>query len=860
MISMKKVLLVMLILLLSGAVSVYVVIVRPLVAPAAQTFAAEAALATPDLVLLAAVNVKQAVFLERWFLGAPVIRAGDGRALRPADERTMLEHLTAAHVDVRRDVEHVVYGLYPATDRGVRHAVVIVGQFDPAAVERYLAGELRGVAQSVAGRTSYEVRRVDPDRCDDVTTWMITVDPRWILISDAAAYATLVPRLTQIPPADEAELAWWRALAHSDVLSVGMWRPRDADQTVSAPMLKTSARAMIAQAEGIEHLYLGLGAKTVPPSGRLRVVLDAADASRIRQKLEDWRQALQQSRDRWTQTAPSLGPLFDSVRISATGTRETIEFTVDRALASNFERAINELLSEVVSGLLGGRMERSPRPAQRAERIDSQPVVFTPVVNASTLAAYDATAMFAEDVEQVQGPFGVRLAAMRVPAVADSGLEVEVEAFAGAIPNAATGGERARLFVDSVTSVAGQELLRVEPCGRQRNAVPGVFTAWGGQRLRAAKTVRLVVGADPRTLGGITGRLELRLPTRVETLSVSRPAPGATLAAHGAKVTIIKVNGGDVQYQIAGARDRVLDIRALNAAGQPLASEMKISSDFLLGEGTAAQIQYAGVVDKLEVAIAAEEQALRWPFKLTDMSMAGKPGARLRDTTPDFRPYDLKALRRDVPRGNPFELSFDRGQTFFSTTRLDLTLRSQPLPNFERAFTVGRLSLKRIELKDGTTLTPSTAWDTAVRFGSPGKDGMLTKSLYVLIDAKPSPDSIKALAGVLTLYFPRTIRTLHLDDLFPGQQADAGGLSVSVTARGRRALTLKTDKAGERVLYVKVSAPDGQPVLTFSPNVTESPDGSWHFDLAPQGVAAHADVIVAGELERKDYPFRLEPK
>jgi hypothetical protein len=286
---------------------------------------------------------------------------------------------------------------------------------------------------------------------------------------------------------------------------------------------------------------------------------------------------------------------------------------------------------------------------------------------------------------------------------------------------------------------------------------------------------------------------------------------------------------------------------------------MKISSDFLLGEGTAAQAQYAGVVDKLQVAIAAEEQTLQWPFKLTDMSMAGKPAGRMRDTTPDFRPYDLKALRRDVPGGNPFELSFDRAQTFF-TTKLDFTLRSQPLPNFERAFTVGRLSIKRMELKDGTTLAPSTAWDTAVRFGSGVKDGMLTKSLYVLVDAKPSPESIKAVTGVLTLYFPRTIRTLHLDDLYPGQPVEGGGLSVAVTARGRRSLTLKTNQAGERVLYVKVSDPDGQPVMTFSPNVTESPDGAWQFELAPQGVAGHADVIVAGELERKEYPFRLEAK
>jgi hypothetical protein len=485
--------------------------------------------------------------------------------------------------------------------------------------------------------------------------------------------------------------------------------------------------------------------------------------------------------------------------------------------------------------------------------------VFTPAVDPARLGPYDAKATFAEEVDQVHGPFGVRLAAMRQPSVPDSGLELDVEAFAGAIPNAGAGGERARLFIDSVTSVAGQELLRVEPCGRQRNALPGLFTDSGGQRLRATKAVRLLPGADPRGLGAVSGHVELRLPTRVETLRVTRPAPGATLAAHGAKVTITRVEGGDVQYQIAGDRDRVLDVRALNAAGQPLASDMKISSGFLLGEGTAAHVQYAGVVDKLEVAFAAEEQPLRWPFKLTDMAMAGAPDSRIRYTPPDFRPYSVQALRRDVPRANPFELSFDKAQTFF-TTKLDFTLRSPALPNFSRAFTLGRLSIKHIELKDGTTLTPATSWETPVRFGSDPKDGVLTTPLFVLLDAKPAPDSIKAVAGVLTMYFPRTMRTLHLDELFPGQRVDGDDIQVTVTARGRRSLTLQANAAGERVIYVKVTDPDGQPIMSFGPNVTESPDGAWRFELAPQGIAGQADVIVAGQHQRREYPFRLEPK
>src|SRR6266850_5087840 len=255
---MKRALICVLAVILVVAIGLYVVVVRPLISPAAQTFAAEAALATPYLILLAAVNVRQAVFLERWYLGAPAVATGNLRAARPQAERTILDHLVAARVDMRRDVEHVLYGLYPATERGVRHAVVIVGQFDAPSLEQYVARDLRGTPRQDAGRASYEVRRVDPDRCDNVTTWMITVDPRWILISDPAAHAALLPRLTQIPAADEAELAWWQPLAHSDVLSIGMWRPRDAPNMVTIPMLRASAQAAVAQAADVEHLYLGL--------------------------------------------------------------------------------------------------------------------------------------------------------------------------------------------------------------------------------------------------------------------------------------------------------------------------------------------------------------------------------------------------------------------------------------------------------------------------------------------------------------------------------------------------------------------------------------------------------------------------
>ena len=152
----RKTLLVVIAGLLALGVGLYVVVLRPVVTPSDEAPMVEAALVRPDVVLLADVNVKQAVFLEKWFLGAPVFAAADGRPLPAAQERTLLDHLRAANVDPRRDLDQLFYALYPADDAALRQAIVLLGRFHPAAVGDYLARELHGIPRVVI---SYESRR-----------------------------------------------------------------------------------------------------------------------------------------------------------------------------------------------------------------------------------------------------------------------------------------------------------------------------------------------------------------------------------------------------------------------------------------------------------------------------------------------------------------------------------------------------------------------------------------------------------------------------------------------------------------------------------------------------------------------------
>ena len=872
---MKRVLAALLCVLVILGATLYLFVVRPLLRPSDVTAVAERALASEDLLLLGGINVKQAVFLERWFLGIPPVAPEQAVPPPAVADRTLFDHLRVAGVDARHDVDYALYAVYPAAAETTRHAVVLLGRFNPTAINGYVTRELRATPRAGAGPASYEVVRPDPTTCQPGAIWIVTVAPEWIVLADPASHTTLLPRFSSSPPETREPLGWWRSLARADVASVGITSLDRLETGASQPFVKSSAKALAAEAGAFGRVYLGLGVKPVPPQGVLRVVIDAKDPGRAAEQIKAWEQAVNNSRVRWKDSMPSVAALYDSLKVHTDGSRSTIELTVDRALAANSQRVINELLTAALGGF--GVRVSGPAATPPAERIDTEPLAFVPSIAPGALPAYDPKGPFAEEVDQIQGPFGLRLGEVRLSADPAVGLELVVEGFAKEIPNLGGSDERVRLVLDSVKATGGHELLRPEGCGRERNGLPASFKPSGSHRLKATKIVRLMAGADPRALQSASGRVLLRLPTRTEVISLDHPAPGASVDKYGTIFTVSKVEGGTVSYQIAGARDRVLLFRALNSKGQPLASPSSFSSDFLFGDGVSGQKEYAGVVDRLEVVFAADEGAMELPFTLNDFALTGSAEPVVLDQTPPFRPYSYQALQREYARSGrgsaglePFELSLDKVQSFFGL-KLDVTLRSPEVPNFQKAFGVGRLRLTRMQLKDGTVIVPPpidaanpsatirSKWESAVRFGGTPKDGSLSTALSFYLDSKAKPEDLKAVQGVLTLGFPKALGILALDDLTVGRQAQRGDLAVTVVARGRKSVTLQTNRDGDRVYYIRLIGADGQALAFFGPSVTEAPDGAWRFELSLLNPPVRAEIVLAGEVDQKSYPVTLMP-
>jgi hypothetical protein len=203
--------------------------------------------------------------------------------------------------------------------------------------------------------------------------------------------------------------------------------------------------------------------------------------------------------------------------------------------------------------------------------------------------------------------------------------------------------------------------------------------------------------------------------------------------------------------------------------------------------------------------------------------------------------------------------------------RFDFTLRSRAVPNFEHGFAAGQLRLSRVELNDGSVLTPPAAapenpvavrsrWESAVRFTGSPKDGRLSTSLSLWVETKAKPEDLKSVQGTLTMQYPRTLETLTLDDLTVGRQVTRGDLTVTVATRGRKSVTLATSRDGHRVYYVRLLGADGQALAYFGPNITEGPGGAWRFELSPLNPPVKAEIVVAGQVDRQTLPVSLTPR
>jgi hypothetical protein len=203
-----------------------------------------------------------------------------------------------------------------------------------------------------------------------------------------------------------------------------------------------------------------------------------------------------------------------------------------------------------------------------------------------------------------------------------------------------------------------------------------------------------------------------------------------------------------------------------------------------------------------------------------------------------------------------------------------LQVHAPEIPNLEHSLSALELALEEIHLRDGrvrresdppdeegivTLAGPERArqWAEILSMGRPFDETGLRGDASLETGARVEVDDVASLRGQLILRLPRRITTLTLPDAELGSSASGAGVSVTLAGLGRDRFTLRAGGEGEKVLGVRAYNASGDE-LAIAQSRAVRDDAGWRGEFGVGGVVERIDIIVAGEIERVEYPFALE--
>jgi hypothetical protein len=526
------------------------------------------------------------------------------------------------------------------------------------------------------------------------------------------------------------------------------------------------------------------------------------------------------------------------------------------------------------SGFGGGATTAAATPAP--DQVDPSPRVFRAKLPFEKLPAYDPGAPFAGAVDATAGPFGLRVKSLALTEDPAAGIEIEIEAVGTGISNLGDDQEGAFLEITHVVGANGEDLLREESCGLDRNDRPEPLSDLGGV-LTASKRVRVEPDVAISDVASLAGHVRLALPVRTESVRVSPIEPGARIERAGAVLEITEAGERSFGYRVSGRSRRLLHLRALDGEKRPLQRRGGSSMGAFFGDGRSGSLEFAGKIAHVDAIFAIEEKVRKFPFELASV-LPGTAGEMVEDAAPSFVAYSHARLEREFARAlkavvkresepvasahtGPFAVELQDLQSFFGL-RSRIVVRTPDIPNVEHSLNALELELQQIRLRDGTVQRGSpdpvsAPWHTRLAIGSAWGEEGLSGQAWLDTGMKAEVEAVESLDGVVRLRHPTGVRTLALEPAQLGQSADGGdGLHVTLSRVGRDTFTLSGPAGGHRVLGVTAFNSEGKRLAIQSAQVNET-DRGWSAVLQVSGIPHRLNVIVATGIERVDYGFVL---
>jgi len=823
----------------------------------------EDALATENLLALGSVNVAHAVRLEQTFLGEPDTKAAGQHGLL---DDTAFARFQSAGIDPRRDLSNLVLAFYLGDERKPTYAAAMLGRFDQDSLLSWLKSEYEVSAEKAGRWPVWRVRKQDIDTCDWSQAWSLYVSSGLILLAEPEHIALLLGRLTGKAQA-QRELVRWRDFRASQLGSLALFVP-DASPDTGNPFLQQPLDKARDALDVFNEVYFGLGLWPVPVRGRFELMLAGDDTQAASRLASEFQTAVDASRQQWGQQMPTVARLHDALSVEAQDGAMHLTASFDRDWVDALAKIPQEIIN-LMSGGSGLRMNNGSQ-ASVQERIDEDPARFLPAIDSATLPPYQAEPPFLAEADTVSGPFGIRLSAVQLGSQPDGGLQLTVSGAHRGIPNLGEGKKRVQLYIEQVTDAGGNELLGEENCGKERNDLPADLdsphfnNSAGGE-----KTVRLKAGVRHADVQRIAGRVDLLLPVQTETLKLDSITDETSVDRGGLRVSLQRNADDTLSYKVYGDVRRLLAVRGLNAAGQPLSHTSSMSSGFLFGEGRSVSQSFAGKVVAAELVLATHDVQKSFPFVLKN-ARPTPSNSESKHEPASVEPYSLAQLAQDFNSApllpeeagvilaesatGPFRLALTRLDKSMFGLRTGVTLYAPPIPGLADNLSALVLELSSLENAAGENLLSGPARRAPMKLQQDWRDHSTLQGQARVRFEDKLEENVTRIKGHVHLSLARRVDAVSIEAVEVGTQVSSAGQTVTLHRLDDKGFSLDFGARRPAVVAVNAYNATGDAIWVPHPELREE-DKRWVGVFPTHGAAARIEVLLAGEVEEERYPF-----
>ncbi len=852
---------------------------------------AEQALALPGIAGLFHLDLAHAIAVEEFFLG----EADRDMLFAPmAGSGTLVDVLRKSGLDPRRSVSHVV-GALTFGEPGPRAVAVLLGAFPVEPLRDLLSERYDAKESTVGGRPVLLFSHLDTESCEVTGPYALHLSPERVVLGNPTLVGTVLARLDD-GAASTVDLTAWRAHRDGKILSLAILRgPQELAAQTPPPMAQIATGDGEEALEPIEQIYAGVAFQLLPR----RLIV----STRVVTEEPAWAAEAAASYAAWTDEVdarlgaqlPALARLTDSLSVTAEGGQLAAEAALDADFVGHAGAVPGEILRLLFNGPGGGAVIiGDERPAMDEQILEPDEVTsYRASAHHANLTGFDAALEHGFETAALTGPFGLQADEFRLVEVEGEELvEVSVEAVSGEIPNmsvdslhAARGNARAQLVITAVSGADGEALLREERCGADRNELPGGLQSGVRSRyvdetfvqvpmVQGKKTVRLNAGVGVNEIASIAGYIDLRLPTRVDAHRVEAPFDGQAIELPGLRISLTEGEQGTVSYEISGSSDRVLAVRALNAAGRYLRGAGSFASDRILGSGKTVRKSFAGTPAAVEFVIAVEEALERYPFEIASVAPVfdrwdhPQPFTVTATSAKAFRresaAIDLSAAcegRAADTQVTPFQVCPQSVAARWGGLTGQFQILGPPSPALLGNLSALELRLDAVDVGDGETRPVPVNVGTFLRLRAVHGSDHLEDTPWLQAEAPEALEDkdIRAIQGRLVARLPLGFEhlTLPVTEL-GGEASHANGLAARLVGFWNGSLQIDVRGPRERIVQFVPRDAAGRALAAINARLdaTDEP-GQWRASLSVSGRPTSLDIVLAAEQKVIEYPFAM---